>query len=419
MRNTMLQSFRSAPPARQLMLIGVVGTLICGLLAAGYFIWFRTSYEVLYTNLRDADAATIVAELDRTHADYRLTDGGHTIQVPAGAVDATRLHVAGQNLPLQGTVGFELFNNNSIGLTEFAQRINLQRALQGELARTIMSIDGVDTARVHLSLGEQSIFRGDRHPPRASVAIRTQPGRRLTTGSVHGIQRLVAGSMPDLEPADVAVLNDRGVLISADIPSEAPAAPGTEEERSVERFFETRIRRAIEDRVPADAVEVNVWAAIGERRGGAGTPPSEEAMTTSRDFRVRATVTIAAPLGDAVRDQVTQSVRDAIGYNDTLGDAVSVTVSLPIPAQSDWSDSAANSASPANFSRNFQPAAEPFRLSALWTPLAILALIGGILFIVRRRGDGIKPMSEQERLAYAANLKALLAQRNADVAPGV
>jgi flagellar M-ring protein FliF len=413
----MLQSFRSAPPARQLLLIGIVGALICALLAGAYFLWFRTSYEVLYTNLRDADAATIVAELDRTHADYRLGDGGHTIMVPAGAVDSTRLHVAGQDLPLQGTVGFELFNNSSIGLTEFAQRINLQRALQGELARTIMSIDGVETARVHLSLGEQSIFRGDRHPPRASVAVRTQPGRRLSAGSVRGIQRLVAGSVPDLEPADVAVLNDRGVLISADLPSEAPVVPGTEEERSVEHFFEARIRRAVEGRFPADAVEVNVWAAIGERPGSAATPPSEEAMTTGRDFRVRATVAIAAPLGDAARDQVTQSVRDAIGYSDTLGDSVSVTVSPPIPAQSDWGESAVNSESPANLSRDSLPRAEPFSLGALWTPLAIVALFGFILFLVRRRGADAKSMSEQERLAYVANLKALLAQRDADVSP--
>ena len=415
----MLQSFRSVPPARQLMLLGIVGALICALLAAAYFIWFRTSYDVLYTNLREADAATIVAELDRTHADYRLSDGGHTIMVPAGAVDSTRLHVAGQDLPLQGTVGFELFNNSSIGLTEFAQRINLQRALQGELARTIMSIDGVETARVHLSLGEQSIFRGDRHPPRASVAVRTQPGRRLSTGSVRGIQRLVAGSVPDLEPADVAVLNDRGVLISAEIPSEAPVAPGTEEERSVERFFEARIRRAVEGRFPADAVEVNVWAAISERAGAAGTPPSQEAMTTGRDFRVRATVAVAVPLGDAVRDQVTQSVRDAIGYNDTLGDSVSVTVSPPIPAQSDWSESVVNPAAPAGFDHDSLPRSEPFRFGALWTPVAILALIGGLLFLIRRRGTEVKAMSEEERLAYVANLKALLMQRDADVAPPV
>jgi len=413
----MLQSFRSAPPARQLLLIGMTGALICALLAAAYFLWFRTSYEVLFANLREADAATIVGELDRTHADYRLSDNGRTIMVPAGSAAATRLHVASQDLPLQGTVGFELFNNNSIGLTEFAQRINLQRALQGELARTIMSIDGVETARVHLSLEEQSIFRGDRHPPRASVALRMQTGRRLNTGSVRGIQRLVAGSVPDLEPAEVAVLNDRGLLISADIPSEAPAAPGTEEERSVERFFETRIRRAVEGRFPAGAVDVTVWAAIGERQGTAGTPPSEEAMTTSRDFRVRATIAIAAPLGEVARDQVTQSVRDAIGYDEALGDSVSVSVSPPIPAQDDWSESAIVPGPATNLGQDAGARAGTFSLDTLWKPLVLLILIGGILYLVRRRGAEAKPMSEQERLAYAANLKALLAERDADVAP--
>src|SRR3954467_8056919 len=225
----MLQAFRTAPPARQLLLIALAGVALCAALAALWFVFLRTDYDPLYRDLAEGDAATIVAELERSHISYRLAAGGHTIMVSAGAVDSIRLHVAGQDLPLQGTVGFELFNNNSIGLTEFAQRINLQRALQGELARTITTIDGVETARVHLSLGEQSIFRGDRHPPRASVAVRTQPGRRLNPGSVRGIQRLVAGSVPDLEPAEVAVLNDRGVLISADLPSEAPAAPGTEE----------------------------------------------------------------------------------------------------------------------------------------------------------------------------------------------
>jgi flagellar M-ring protein FliF len=427
---SMLQNFRSASTGRQLALLAGLGAIVLALLVLAYFLWFRTTYAVLYTNLREADAATIVAELDRTHVDYRLDDDGRTILVPAGAVNGTRLRVAGQDLPLQGTVGFELFNNSSIGLTEFAQRINLQRALQGELARTIMSIDGVETARVHLSLGEQSVFRGDRHPPRASVAIRMQTGRRLNTGSVRGVQRLVAGSVPDLEPADVAVLNDRGLLISADLPGDAPIVPGTEEERSVERFFETRIRHALEGRFPSDAVQVNVWAAIGEH-GDAGTatgaaagaaptpvsvPAADGAALPSRNYRIRATVAIASPLADAAREQVTQSVRDAIGYSDTLGDAVSVTVSPPIPAVAAWDQSAVSPGNPVNFSQaSTPPAQSSSRLDALWLPAILLFLIGGILFLLRRRGPA-QPMNEQERLAYVANLKMLLAQRDADVA---
>src|SRR5437868_575787 len=211
----MLQSFRNAPASRQLMIVGALGIVLCAALVAVYFLFLRTSYSVLYRDLREADAATITAELERTHIDYRLADGGQTILVPDGAVDTTRLHVASRDLPLQGTVGFELFNNSSIGLSEFAQRINLQRALQGELQRTIMSIDGVEVARVHLALGEQTPFRGDRRPPRASVTIRNTPGRSLAPSMVRGIQRLIAGSVPEMDVANVAVINERGALVSS------------------------------------------------------------------------------------------------------------------------------------------------------------------------------------------------------------
>jgi flagellar M-ring protein FliF len=404
----MLENFRAAPPQRQLIVVGLIGALFCVLLAAAYFLWFRTGYEVLFRDLREADAATIVAELDRTHADYRLADGGRTILVPAGAVDTTRLHVAGQNLPLQGTVGFELFNNSSIGLTEFAQRINLQRALQGELGRTIMNLDGVESARVHLSLGEQSIFRGERRPPRASVAIRMLAGRQLNATAVRGVQRLVSGSVPELDPANVAILNDRGVLISAE-PAAEPAAGGTEA-RSVERFFEARVRRAIEARFPPDAVEVNIWAALGE---GAATP-SEEALASGRDFRIRATVAVATALSENAREEVTQAVRAAIGYDGALGDTVSVTASPRLPAAADWSATETGAAAAPALAA--APRAESGGwLDPLWTPLLLLLLAGAALFVVRRR-RAPAPMSEQDRLAYAANLKTLLAQRDRDVA---
>ena len=409
----MLQSFRSAPPSRQLLVIGLTVALLCALLAGAYFLWFRTSYSVLFSNLREADAGTIVAELEHSHIAYRLRDGGRTILVPAGAVDSTRLHIAGQDLPLQGTVGFELFNSSSIGLTEFAQRINLQRALQGELTRTIMSIEGVESARVHLSLGEQSIFRGDRQPPRASVAVRTLVGRRLNANAVRGIQRLVAGAVPELEPGNVAVLNDRGVLVSADLPAEAAA--GSPEERNVERFFETRIRRAIEARYPADSIEVTVWAALDD-----GAAPSEQELATGRDFRLRATVAIASPLGADARESVTQSARDAIGFDAARGDVVTVTDTPPVPAASDWDASLARPDGNMNLAQDPlpQPRASSW-FDMLWTPIVLLALAGAILIVLRRRGARGGLMNEQDRLAYATQLKALLAQRDADAAPTV
>jgi flagellar M-ring protein FliF len=413
----MLQTFRNVPPSRQLLLIGIAGFLLCSVLGAGWYFFIRTSYETLYRDLGQTDAATIVAELERTDIPYRLADGGRTIMVPSGTVDSTRLHVAGQDLPLQGTVGFELFNNSSIGLTEFAQRINLQRALQGELARTIMRIDGVEAARVHLSLGEQTAFRGDRRPPRASIAIRTRPGRRLNDTTVRGIQRLVAGSVPDLDLASIAVLNDRGAVVSGEAPEEMAAAPGSEEERNVARFFETRIRRAVEARYPPHAIDVTVWAAVGANEELLALPPSGD-PGPGRAFRLRATVAIASPMSDAAREQVTRWTQDAIGFDAALGDSVTVTASAPIPAADDWGESMAEpGAALAAPGVPPAPAVEPSLISYVSTPLALLLLIGGIVFLLRRRGRNAGQMSEPDRLAYVANLKALLAQRDPDVAP--
>lgn len=413
----MLQAFRTAPPGRQMILIGIAASLLCALLAAVYFLWFRTTYVPLYRDLREADAATVVAELEREHVPYRLADGGRTVLVPEGDADGARVRIAGQDLPMQGTAGFELFNGSSIGLTEFAQRINLQRALQGELARTIMRIEGVDSARVHLSMGEPSVFRGDRRPPRASVSVAMQPGRSIGGGTVRGIQRLVAGSVPELDLANVAVLNERGAVVSGEAPPDADAALASAEERSIQRFFETRIRRALETRYPADAVEVSVWAAIGENRPEGATPPIAAVETgNGRDFRLRVTVAVAAALSEAAQAEVTGAVHQAIGFDPGLGDSVTVTASAPALSGDGWSE-AADAPTPAPTTGR-TPAPEPDGsfFSSLWLPLALVALV--LLFVAAiRRRRAPAPMSEPQRLAFTANLKALLSQRSADVAP--
>src|SRR5258706_8609932 len=195
---SLVENFRASSTRRQLLAV-TVGVIVLGaLLVAGYFVVLRKPYDVLFTDLRTMDAATIVADLDKRRVSYRLADGGATILVPHGVVDSTRLAVMSEDLPIKGTVGFELFNKSDMGLTEFAQQINYQRALQGELARTIMTLDEVDSARIHLSFAEPTVFRDDRRPPKASVTIATRPGRSLSAETVGGIQRLVGAAVPDL-----------------------------------------------------------------------------------------------------------------------------------------------------------------------------------------------------------------------------
>lgn len=414
--DTMLQAFRNAPASRQLMIAGGIGLAFCALLAAGYFLFLRTSYATVYRDLREPDAATIVAELERAHIDFRLADGGRTIQVPEGAVDSTRLHVAGRDLPLQGTVGFELFNNNSIGLTEFAQRINLQRALQGELQRTIMSIDGVEAARVHLALGEQTPFRGDRRPPRASVTVRTVPGRSLAPTTVRGIQRLVAGSVPEMDLANVAVLNERGALVSSDAPAPGAASPADAERRRVESFFEGRVRRAVEQRFPADTVEISVWAGLHESGPPAPDVGPVDPAAESRDYRLRVTVAISEGLSNQARAQLTSAIEQAIGFDAGLGDTVAVTASAPLPgAPEPLAGNLAEAASSLPAARQPAAAEGGSLQGSAWTlSLVALVILLSVPFMRRRRA---KRMNDRDRLAFLANLRALLAERSADAAP--
>ena len=126
-----------------------------------------------------------------------------------------RLKVISRELPLKGSVGFELFNNADLGLTEFAQKVNYQRALQGELSRTIMSLEEIESARVHLSMPESGLFRRNGAKARASIALMTKAGQELPPDTVRGIQRLVAAAVPELEAHEVTIVNPRGAPMAS------------------------------------------------------------------------------------------------------------------------------------------------------------------------------------------------------------
>jgi flagellar M-ring protein FliF len=199
---------------RQTILIGAGVVLISALIAAIYLLAFRQNYEPLYANLRAAEAAAIVDELEKANVAHRLADGGATIMVPNTQADEARLKIASSDLTQRGLVGFEVFNKTDMGLTEFAQRVNYQRALQGELARTILAIDGVEAVRVHLSITEPNAFMADNVAPRASLTITPRKGVEISPALALGIQKLVAAAVPHLTPDAVVVLDARGVLLS-------------------------------------------------------------------------------------------------------------------------------------------------------------------------------------------------------------
>jgi flagellar M-ring protein FliF len=180
------------------------------------FWWLgRPDYQVLFSDLAPRDAAVVVASLEKEKTPYLLADDGTTVMVDRAALYKTRMKMLSGGLDLKGTVGFELFNNAEFGMTEFAQKINYQRALQGELARTIMGFDEVQNARVHLVLPEGGLLRKRGEKAKASVWVTLKGGKELGPAQVMGIQRLIAASVPDMEVGAVTVLDERGIALSA------------------------------------------------------------------------------------------------------------------------------------------------------------------------------------------------------------
>ena len=193
----------------------VAGVLltISALFFAGVFL-FKQNYGVLFDDIEQHDAAAIVKELDRLKIPYKLENNGGRILVPEKDIHTTRLNIMGNEGIVSGSVGFEIFDKDDFGATEFAQKINYQRALQGELARTIMSNDKVKYARVHLVLPESSIFKESKSKPTASVSLILKKGMDLDHRQVAGIRNLVSSSVSGLKVKDITVVDQNGNVLS-------------------------------------------------------------------------------------------------------------------------------------------------------------------------------------------------------------
>ncbi len=200
---------------QQKMGLGVgIAALIA--LIAGAWIWGQTpDYRVLYTNLSDRDGGAIIESLQQLNIPYKFSDGGGALMVPANEVHEARLKLAGQGLPKGGTVGFELMENQKFGTTQFAEQVNYQRALEGELARSVQTIGAVAAARVHLAIPKPSVFIKEQQRPSASVVLTLRGGRLLDSSQVSAIVHLISSSVPDLAAKDVTVVDQDGALLSA------------------------------------------------------------------------------------------------------------------------------------------------------------------------------------------------------------
>src|SRR5574343_1022994 len=180
----------------------------------GSVLWSRQpEWKVLFSNISEKDGGAIVTSLEQQNIPHKMSDSG-AILVPAERVHAVRLKLASQGLPRGGMVGFELMENQKFGISQFAEQVNYQRGLEGELARTIQSIGSVQTARVHLAIPKPSVFVREEQKPTASVLLNLYPGRTLDAGQIAGITHLVSSSVPQLPASNVTVLDQSGVLLS-------------------------------------------------------------------------------------------------------------------------------------------------------------------------------------------------------------
>ncbi|QWD71110.1 flagellar basal-body MS-ring/collar protein FliF [Polynucleobacter sp. UB-Siik-W21] len=182
---------------------------------AVFWIWSQgPKYKVVFSNFNDKDGGAIVSVLEQQNIPYKLADGGASILVPAELVYQTRLKLAAMGLPRGGNVGFELLENQKFGVSQFVEQVNFQRALEGELERSIQSISGVEGARVHLAIPKTSVFVRDAQKPTASVLVKLMQGRTLDQNQVSAIAHLISSSVPNLSLASVDIVDQTGSLLS-------------------------------------------------------------------------------------------------------------------------------------------------------------------------------------------------------------
>ncbi len=268
---------------------------------------------LLYSNLGQTDSNQIIAQLQQQNVAYEIEGKGSQIMVPAADVARLRLAMAAEGLPGSSTVGYEIFDNASaIGSTNFLQDINLVRALEGELARTIRSLKSIQSARVHLVLPKRQLFSRDKQQATASVVIKMRTAGRLTGEQIASVQHLVSAAVPLLEPSRVSLIDDRGNLLARgdDVDTEDQRSAGMVDRRVA---YEIRMAREITD--------------LLEKLVGSGKVKAT--VTANLDFdRISTTQEIFDPEGQVVRGTTTRE-NTSVNEESEGQQAVSVATNLP------------------------------------------------------------------------------------------
>ena len=244
-------------------------------------LWAKSpDYRTLYSNLSDQDGGAIVTQLTQMNIPYRFSENGGALEVPADKVHELRLRLAQQGLPKGGAVGFELLDQEKFGISQFSEQVNYQRALEGELARTIETLGPVKTARVHLAMPKPSLFVREQKSPSASITVNLAPGRAMDDGQITAIVHLVSSAVAGLPPGNVTVVDQSGRLLTQ---SNTAGRDLNDAQLKYASDVESRVQRRIESILAPIVGNGNVHAQVTAQIDFANKEQTEEQYQPNGD----------------------------------------------------------------------------------------------------------------------------------------
>jgi flagellar M-ring protein FliF len=375
-----------------------VGVAALFALIAGMWMWGQTpDYRVLYSNLSDRDGGAIIESLQQMNIPYKFAEGGGALMVPSNLVHEARLKLASQGLPKGGNVGFELMENQRFGITQFAEQVNYQRALEGELARSVESISAVAAARVHLAIPKPSVFIKEQQQPSASVVLNLRGGRLLDSAQVSAIVHLISSSVPELSAKSVTVVDQNGTLLSASHDggnNEGLDANQLKYVQQIEQSFIERINALLIPMLGANNVRAQVSADIDFSR-------TEQ---TSESFKPN-----QSPTAQVIRSQQNSESTSSSGLTGGIPGALTnqppVPATAPIVASGAPNASSANNAGPTNRQKDSTVNFEVDRtISHTVLPvgsikrLSVAVVVNGNRKVTDAKGKSIsKPLTDAEK----------------------
>jgi flagellar M-ring protein FliF len=327
------------PNQQKLGLIVAVASTVA--LLAGLFMWGQTpDYRVLYANLPERDGGAVIEALQQQNIPYKFTEGG-TLMVPSDKVHEMRLQLAAKGLPKGGAAGFELMENQKFGTSQFLEQVNYQRALEGELARSVETLGPVSGARIHLAIPKPTVFAREQQKPSASVVLALHAGRTLEPGQVSAIVHLISSSIPNMPEQAVTVVDQNGTLLSSARSSSTGELLDATQLKYVRQIEQDYVKRIEDILIPITGAQ-NVRAQVTATLDFAQTEQTSELYKPNQP-----------PNQAAVRSA--QSLETQNGTTTTGGVPGALSNQPPVPATAPLTTPAANPATGGNAVANTAP----------------------------------------------------------------